>query len=185
MILSIILYTVVLFIAYRLFQLYKNYSCSSRSSISKRIHLHARSTRPSRVNKQRAHRFLRMDWDNGKETRCIKIASLVWHYLVRCSHRPYHCSWFTLRHLCQQNCQRHKAPCCIRQLVYANASQLAVWSNVRSRLHCKKKRTFRRVFKSKLIGMTKIIKAVTLKQIKLVQDSGEKIIDVAKFVAQL
>ena len=40
-------------------------------------------------------------------------------------------------------------------------------------------------FKSKLIGMTKIIKAVTLKQLKIVQDSGEKVIDVAKFTATL
>ena len=33
-------------------------------------------------------------------------------------------------------------------------------------------------FKSKLLGMTKIIKEVTLKQLKLIQDSGKDEIDI-------
>jgi cytochrome P450 len=40
-------------------------------------------------------------------------------------------------------------------------------------------------FKSKLLGMTKIIKEVTLKEIKLVQESGKKEIDVAQMINDL
>jgi cytochrome P450 len=40
-------------------------------------------------------------------------------------------------------------------------------------------------FKSKLLGMTKIIKEVTLREIKLVQDSGLKEIDVAQMTNSL
>jgi cytochrome P450 len=40
-------------------------------------------------------------------------------------------------------------------------------------------------FKSKLLGMTKIIKEVTLKEIKLLQESGLKEIDIAKMTNDL
>lgn len=40
-------------------------------------------------------------------------------------------------------------------------------------------------FKSKLLGMTKIIKEVTLREIKAVQDSGTAQINVGDFIAKL
>lgn len=40
-------------------------------------------------------------------------------------------------------------------------------------------------FKQKLLGMTKIIKQVTLKEIKKVQDSGDSEISLSKFTLSL